>query len=67
MTLDPIGLAAQNLTHEVGIRVARKALDHQKQQGEAAVALLQVAAVVAKSAPVPDGHGGIGSVIDVTA
>lgn len=60
-------ISAQRLSSEVGIRVARKMLDTQKQQGQAAVALIQAAAEVAKSAAPGPSAPGLGSVIDLTA
>jgi len=50
---------------EVGMRVAKKAQDVSKQQGDAALSLLQAAANVQKQAVAQ--FTGIGSNIDVTA
>ena len=60
-------LTAQRLSSEVGVRVARKMLDTQKQQGQAAVAMIQAAAEVAKAAAPAAGASGVGSVLDTTA
>jgi hypothetical protein len=46
----------QNLTDQVSVRVARKALDAQQQQGQAAVDMIDAAAALAKdlaSKPAP--------------
>lgn len=70
MTIDAAAaLSVQRVASEAGFRVARKMLDIQEQQGQAAVALIQAAAELAESvaaaaAPGPDG---LGSLIDVTA
>ena len=61
------GLAQSSLSNNVSVAVARKSLDSQKQQGEAAVQLLEGAVKLAEqcsgdaSGPSPSGR------LDVTA
>jgi len=44
-----VAFSPDRLASAIGIRVARKALDAQQQQGDAAVELIKAAAAVAKS------------------
>ena len=68
MDANSIAAYASSLSHsqlqqEVGMRVAKKSLDAAKQQGQAAISLLQSAAQVQKQAMEP----GKGVHLDVTA
>lgn len=47
-----------NLASEISVRVARTALDASKQEGEAAVALIQAAAAAGKQMAADNGLGG---------
>ena len=60
---DASALSQVRLASQVSTAVARKALDQQKQQGQAALDLLTAAAEIA-TGPV---HPGKGQVLDVTA
>lgn len=50
-------ISQQSLSNSVAVAVARKTLDAQKQQGEAAIELLEAARETASGAS-PDGVGG---------
>lgn len=56
-------LTESSFAAEIGIAVAKKALDNQKQQGEAAISLLDTASQVARQPIQPNK----GTALDVTA
>lgn len=54
---DATAISQARFASDVGYAVARKSLDHQKQQGAAAIALLDAAASIAQGPSHPDkGH-----------
>lgn len=59
------GMQQAQLGHQVGIAVARKTLDSMKQQGQAAISLLDQAASVQQNVIRSDPHKG--TMIDVVA
>lgn len=57
-------LSQDQVTQQVQIAALRKTLDAQKQQGNAAVALIQAAAEISASAPGTSGVAGLGECVD---
>ena len=58
---DATAIRQGQVAAEVAVAVARKTLDHQKQQGQAAIALLDAAASFSKG----PSHPGKGGLVDV--
>jgi hypothetical protein len=59
-----VAVTSAKASNEAGVRVARTALDAQKQEGDAAVALLQQAAAFAKAQTEAPARAATRSIID---